>query len=204
MADKVPVPCRVAPYIAYATHIRCHTSHTPRPPHFPHTLCRMPQKRYYDAIHDGAPGDDDARYGSGNQHYGWVDTQPAASSSALAMYAPAAAPAAVSAVPVVPAADETATALLPYDPPEDAELTADNSESYTYIVTREMMDALFREVDGRLLNTMQPLYQLPVDYEEVKASRRSSPILRSVPCPFPRITFLPPSAPRADHVRCGC
>lgn len=45
-------------------------------------------------------------------------------------------------------------------------LHSDDDESY--IVTPEVAETLFKEVHGRILNTMQPLYQLPADEEEVK------------------------------------
>ncbi|KAH8116923.1 S-adenosyl-L-methionine-dependent methyltransferase [Phellopilus nigrolimitatus] len=43
-----------------------------------------------------------------------------------------------------------------------------DDESYTYIVTPEVAETLFREVHGRQLNTMQPVYQLPADADEIK------------------------------------
>lgn len=45
----------------------------------------------------------------------------------------------------------------------------DDDESYA--VTPEVAETLFREIHGRILNTMQPLYQLPADEDEVKVRR---------------------------------
>ena len=46
--------------------------------------------------------------------------------------------------------------------------SSSSAESYTYPVTEEIAEELYREVHGRVLNTMQPLYQLPCDEEEIK------------------------------------
>jgi len=44
----------------------------------------------------------------------------------------------------------------------------ENEQSHTYIVTQEIAEGLFEEAHGRFLNTLQPLYQLPTDSEEIK------------------------------------
>ena len=49
-------------------------------------------------------------------------------------------------------------------------------EEDTYVVTPEIAETMFREVHGRMLNTMQPLYQLPADEEEVKVRRPLRPL----------------------------
>jgi len=79
-------------------------------------------KRSYDAVDDGAAGEDDLRYGPGPVAY------YAATSSS----------------------------------------NAATDESYTYVVTPEIAETLFQEQHGRMVNTMQPLYQLPADEEELK------------------------------------
>ena len=44
----------------------------------------------------------------------------------------------------------------------------ENEQSHTYIVTHEIAEGLFENAHGRWLNTLQPLYQLPIDNEEIK------------------------------------
>lgn len=187
-------------------------------------------KRYYDAISDGGPGEDDARYASAHyteagqhyQHYqqrqahigssssyqqpsaaaaGTSSTSPATSGYSpthsytshahphpldLAPIIPAAhasssssstshIPAAAAPVPVAdahasagaPSAESSATSPTDRERPY-TRVPYEDDETYTYVVTPEMRDEFFREVHGRQLNTMQPLYQLPADDEEIK------------------------------------
>lgn len=44
----------------------------------------------------------------------------------------------------------------------------ENEQSYTFFVTDEIAETLFKQLHGRWLNTTQPLYQLPADEEELK------------------------------------
>lgn len=175
-------------------------------------------KRYYDAISDGGPGEDDARYASAHyneagqhyQHYqqrqahigssssyqqpsaaaaaaGTSSTSPATSGySPTHSYTTHAHPHPLDLAPIIPAAhassstsDIPAVAAAPAAPVADAPSPTDrerpytrvpyeDEETYTYVVTPEMRDEFFREVHGRQLNTMQPLYQLPADDEEIK------------------------------------
>ena len=46
----------------------------------------------------------------------------------------------------------------------------EDDETFTVVVDDNMRETLFRDVYGRRLNTMQPLYQLPADEEEIKVS----------------------------------
>lgn len=185
-------------------------------------------KRYYDAISDGGPGEDDARYASAHyneagQHYQQYQQRQAHSSSSYQQ--PAAAAAAVTSstspvtsgyspthsytshphphpldlAPIISAAHASSTSnSTSYIPAAVAAAVADahagagapsaessatsptdrerpytrvpyeDDETYTYVVTPEMREEFFREVHGRQLNTMQPLYQLPADDEEIK------------------------------------
>lgn len=174
-------------------------------------------KRYYDAISDGGPGEDDARYASAHyneagqhyQHYqqrqahigssssyqqpsaaaaaGTSSTSPATSGySPTHSYTTHAHPHPLDLAPIIPAAHASsstshipAVAAAPAAPVADAPSPRDrerpytrvpyeDEETYTYVVTPEMREEFFREVHGRQLNTMQPLYQLPADDEEIK------------------------------------
>lgn len=181
-------------------------------------------KRYYDAISDGGPGEDDARYASAHyneagQHYqqrqahssssyqqppaaaavtsstspvtsGYspthsytshphphpLDLAPiisaahASSTSNSTSYIPAAVAAAVAdahAGAGAPSAESSATSPTDRERPY-TRVPYEDDETYTYVVTPEMREEFFREVHGRQLNTMQPLYQLPADDEEIK------------------------------------
>jgi hypothetical protein len=50
--------------------------------------------------------------------------------------------------------------------------SSSTATSYTFPVTDEIAEELYREVHGRVLNTLQPLYQLPCDDEEIKVRCR--------------------------------
>lgn len=180
-------------------------------------------KRYYDAISDGGPGEDDARYASAHyneagqhyQHYqqrqahigssssyqqpsaaaaaaaGTSSTSPATSGySPTHSYTTHAHPHPLDLAPIIPAAHASSSSNTSHIPaaapvadapsaessatsPTDRErpytrVPYEDDETYTYVVTPEMRDEFFREVHGRQLNTMQPLYQLPADDEEIK------------------------------------
>lgn len=53
-------------------------------------------------------------------------------------------------------------------------ISSSTATSYTYPVTDEIAEELYREVHGRVLNTLQPLYQLPCDEEEIKVGDQRS------------------------------
>lgn len=184
-------------------------------------------KRYYDAISDGGPGEDDARYASAHyneagQHYQQYQQRQAHSSSSYQQPPAAAAvtsstspvtsgyspthsytshphPHPLDLAPIISAAHASSTSnSTSYIPAAVAAAVADahagagapsaessatsptdrerpytrvpyeDDETYTYVVTPEMREEFFREVHGRQLNTMQPLYQLPADDEEIK------------------------------------
>ena len=52
--------------------------------------------------------------------------------------------------------------------------------SYTYAVTDEIRETLYREVFGRRLNTLQPVYQQPTDDDEMQVMS------------FPNSNYTPP------------
>ncbi|KAL5498459.1 SPT8_1 [Sanghuangporus vaninii] len=57
--------------------------------------------------------------------------------------------------------------IIPPDAPAHSVMD-DDEETYTYTLTDELRATMFREVHGRQLNTMQPVYQLPADADEIK------------------------------------
>ncbi|KAL5489878.1 hypothetical protein ACEPAI_4710 [Sanghuangporus weigelae] len=57
--------------------------------------------------------------------------------------------------------------IIPPDAPAHSVMD-DDEETYTYTLTDELRATMFRSVHGRQLNTMQPVYQLPADADEIK------------------------------------
>ncbi|THH04810.1 hypothetical protein EW145_g5248 [Phellinidium pouzarii] len=132
-------------------------------------------KRYYGDIDDSGPGEDDARYASITYN-----------SHALAQSPPAPSPAgpAYQGSGNVRVVGDGSAPTVPGMPAVRSRSSASpDDESYTYAVTPEIAETLFRDVHRRKLNTMQPVYQLletmmrsnPVD--EVLPSERKKRIL---------------------------
>ncbi|KLO14705.1 S-adenosyl-L-methionine-dependent methyltransferase [Schizopora paradoxa] len=162
---------------------------------FPHTLtARTMPKRTFADVDDGAPGEDDARYGwntdsayrypTGNT-YDYHNTPGPSNYSvtgdayAQSLHLPPIMPLDVPPMPpTVPepsASSSTSTNTMPTTGEYHAAMRRDyptaggeNEQSYTYSVTDDIAETLFKESHGRWLNTMQPLYQLPVDEDENK------------------------------------
>ena len=101
-------------------------------------------KRPFDDVNEGMPGDDDARYAGPLYHR---------TNSPLGT--------------LFNNGEGSSTAAETSERPS-------NEDEESFIVTPEVAETLFKTVHGRILNTMQPLYQLPADEEEVKVSSASN------------------------------
>ena len=142
------------------------------------------RKRNFSDIDDGAPGEDDARYASATYNsatamtssYSTADPQSSTSMNPIPVRAPT--PSTFSDFYTTESEGRTGSNTVTV--PGATSHPSLDEISYTYAVTDEIRETLYREVFGRRLNTLQPVYQQPTDDDEMQVMS------------FPNSNYTPP------------